>query len=72
LKRDVRLMVADITHGLPEAEALQQQLGSQSIPFSVVFRAGDPQHPVILRDVYTADSLLAALDAPGNSLAARP
>jgi thiol:disulfide interchange protein DsbD len=62
LKRGVRLMRADMTREFPEAAKVMQQLGSQSIPFSVVFRGDDPAHPILLRDVYASDALLNALD----------
>ncbi|MBW3624645.1 MAG: thioredoxin family protein [Armatimonadetes bacterium] len=71
LKGNVKLMRADISGGAPEAEKLLQQLGGASLPFSAVFRGEDPTRPVILRDMYTADQLLAALGAP-STVAARP
>ena len=61
LRGKVKLMRADITHSFPAAESLLQKLGGQSIPFSAVFLKKDPTHPIILRDVYTAGDLLAAL-----------
>ncbi len=66
LKQGVRLMRADLTRSSPDAESLLQRLGGQSIPFSAVFLSTDPAHPVILRDVYTADSLIAALDGKAS------
>lgn len=71
LKGNVRLMWADGSHSWPPgSEKLLQQLGGQSIPFSAVFRGSDPAHPVILRDVYTAETLFSALGA-SSSVAAR-
>jgi thiol:disulfide interchange protein DsbD len=71
LKGRVKLMRADITRPFPAAESLLQKLGGQSIPFSAVFSGEDPARPVVLRDVYTADQLLTALDRP-SSVARRP
>lgn len=69
LQGNVKLMQADLTRPFPEAERLLQQLGGSSIPFSAVFRGNQPSQPVILRDVYTGDQLLAAIE--GKSAVAR-
>lgn len=64
-QKDVRLMRADITRSHPEAERLLRQLGGQSIPFSVVFLGNNPTKPIILRDVYTVETLLKVLREEG-------
>lgn len=64
-QKSVRLMRADITRAHPEAERLLQQLGGQSIPFSAVFLGNDPVQVIILRDIYTAETLLKVLGEKG-------
>jgi thiol:disulfide interchange protein len=62
LKQGVKLMRADITRPFPEAERLLKRLGGRSIPFTAVFPAEDPSKPRILRDIYTPEALLKALE----------
>jgi thiol:disulfide interchange protein len=62
LKQGVKLMRADITRPFPEAERLLKRLGGRSIPFAAVFPAEDPSKPRILRDIYTPETLLKALE----------
>lgn len=62
LKRGVKLMRADITRPFPEAEHLLKKLGGRSIPFTAVFPAENPSRPKILRDIYTPETLLKALE----------
>lgn len=50
-KKKVLSLVVDMTGTNPEGEALLHALGSRSIPFFAVFPAGDPQRPIIMRDV---------------------
>lgn len=59
----------DLTNPNPYAEKLLEMLGSKSIPLSAFFPAGeDSIKPVVLRDIYDADSLFeAAAKAYGAS-----
>jgi thiol:disulfide interchange protein len=59
---DVDFMVADITTKHPAAECLMAQFRSQSIPLLAVIPPGPSfGEPVILRDIYSVDDVLAAL-----------
>ncbi len=59
----LRFIKVDITRDNAEGEALLHALGSRSIPFTAVFAPGEAaKKPVILRDIYTKESLDAALE----------
>ncbi len=65
---DAELLVADITRGNPDAEALMAKLGSRSIPFLAVFPAGEHFiRPLCLRDIYSEKEVLAAIRHAGIS-----
>ena len=58
----LRLVRVDLTRPNPEAEALLQALGSSSIPLTAVFSKGlASSAPVVLRDIYSADTLSSTL-----------
>lgn len=60
-KYGLTLMKADLTRQTPEAMALLSSLGSRSIPLTALFPAGTGSDaPVVLRDIYTASSLVQA------------
>ncbi len=62
-KHQVAIMKADITEPGTEAQALLEKLGSRSIPFAAVFPAGAQfSAPVALRDIYTPDELISAIE----------
>lgn len=59
---DLQLVRVDLTSSNPYAEKLLTQLGSRSIPLTALFPAGEKaRSPLILRDIYGADSLEAAM-----------
>ena len=61
-KYGLKLVRVDLTRPNPEAEALLQALGSSSIPLTAVFKNGlAASAPVVLRDIYSADTLNTAL-----------
>jgi thiol:disulfide interchange protein DsbD len=63
-KHDAILLVADITRSNREAERLMESLGSRSIPFLAVFPPGETfRSPYCLRDIYSEDDVLRALEA---------
>ena len=65
---DAELLVADITRGNPDAEALMAKLGSRSIPFLAVFPAGEYfTRPMCLRDIYSEKEVLEAIRHAGIS-----
>lgn len=65
---DAELLVADITRGNPEAEALMGKLGSRSIPFLAVFPPGGLfTRPLCLRDMYSEESVINAVKKAGQS-----
>ena len=63
IQKDMTLMIADWTHQDPAITRLLNKLGSKSIPFTAVFAADDPLRPIVLRDIYSLDSILAVLDS---------
>ena len=59
---DIHTYKADITTKNELAEELMQSLGARSIPFVAIFPKGEYFYqPVILRDMYTYNDLLEAL-----------
>ncbi|MCF7957971.1 MAG: thioredoxin family protein, partial [Phycisphaerae bacterium] len=63
LKNDIIFMVADWTQKEPQITQLLNKLGSKSIPFAAVFDGDEPTKPVALRDIYTLETALKALDS---------
>ncbi|MBN1845155.1 MAG: thioredoxin family protein [Sedimentisphaerales bacterium] len=60
---NTRLLIADWTRFDPDITRLLNELGSKSIPFAAVFPGGiDYLEPIVLRDIYTLDTALQALD----------
>ncbi len=58
----IELIKVDITRDNVAGEALLHALGSKSIPFTAVFGVGDAaQRPVVIRDIYTQESLESVL-----------
>lgn len=67
-ENDAELLVADITRGNSEAEALMKKLGSRSIPFLAVFPPGEHfTRPFCLRDLYTEGSVIFAVKEAGKA-----
>lgn len=61
-------LLADWTHPDDEIKTfLNNRLQSQSIPVLAIYPAGDPQHPIILRDIVTESQVLDALRRAGKS-----
>ncbi|HPS56828.1 MAG TPA: protein-disulfide reductase DsbD family protein [Spirochaetota bacterium] len=61
--KSVEFMVADITQKNLPAEEVMSRLGSNSIPFLVVFPPGEGFiKPVCLRDIYSADDVESAVE----------
>lgn len=59
---DLRLVRVDLTRPNPDAEALLRAVGSVSIPVTAIFPKGFlANSPLVLRDIYTASQLEAAL-----------
>ena len=46
----------------PELMALLESLGSKSIPILAIFPKGNPDSPLVLRDLFTGGQLKEALD----------
>jgi len=59
---NAELVIADWTHYDSTITAELNRLGSKSIPFAAIYPAGEPDKPIILRDIYTLDRALRALD----------
>jgi len=60
----VSVMIADITSSGSEGEKLMLMLGSRAIPFLAVFPPGeDFRNPLCLRDIYSADDVIEAVDS---------
>jgi suppressor for copper-sensitivity B len=58
---------ADWTHASPEVTEMLELLGSKQVPVIVIFPAGNANHPIVFRGVYTQEMLLSALDEAGPS-----
>ncbi len=63
-RKNVTLMIADISNNTYESAVINKllkQLGSESIPFTAIFPGDNPMEPIVLRDIYTLDTILEAL-----------
>lgn len=59
---NIHVYKADITTKNELAEKLMESMGARSIPFVAIFPRGEYfSHPIILRDIYTSNDLLKAL-----------
>lgn len=63
--RDKRIdfLIADLTRENTEGGALMKKLGSYSIPFLAVFPPGSFTEPICLRDIYSEEDVLRAIEA---------
>ncbi|MCJ2164011.1 MULTISPECIES: cytochrome c biogenesis protein CcdA [unclassified Pseudodesulfovibrio] len=57
----VRFIKVDMTQRDPEAEALLLALGSRSLPTAAVFKKGQGNTPLVIRDLFTAKQLESIL-----------
>lgn len=62
-------LYADWTNRSPEITRWLERFDSISVPLTVIFPAGQPDRPIILRDVYTQSMLLESLQ---QAVAAAP
>jgi thiol:disulfide interchange protein len=60
-KHNVVPLYADYTHDSPEIERWLGRFESVSVPLTVIFPAGRPNQPIIIRDHYTQSTLLEKL-----------
>jgi thiol:disulfide interchange protein DsbD len=60
-------LVADWTDGEPEVTQMLERLGSKQVPTLAIFPAETPNRPIVLRDGYTQQRLLDALEEAGPS-----
>ncbi len=65
-KRNVLLLKADISSGHPTAELLLRKLDSAAIPLLAVFSPKEPRRPVVLRDLYSRERVINAVEAAGK------
>ena len=56
------LIFADWTHRDPAITELLNKLGSKSIPFTAIFGGKNYLQPVVLRDIYSLETILGELD----------
>jgi len=65
---DTSLVVADWSYDDPKIETMIRELGGegQALPFAAVFPAKDPNHPILLRDFYSLQDAIAALEQAKN------
>ncbi len=61
---NARLIVADWSYGDEAIKQMIRKLGGsgQALPFAVVFPGSDPDNPILLRDFYSLEDVLDALD----------
>ncbi len=65
-RHDAVFVRVDLTDDDPEAEALLRALGSRSIPLLAIFPRGeDAKRPIVLRDLFSARQVEAALVQAG-------
>jgi suppressor for copper-sensitivity B len=69
-KHGVVPMLADWTKPSDEIKQTLNALGSNSIPVLAIYPAGQPDKPIILRDLLTQQDVLDALEKAGASTAA--
>ncbi|MFC1782968.1 thioredoxin family protein [Planctomycetota bacterium] len=58
----VELIIADWTQNDPAITEMLTKLGSKSIPFAAIFGGSNYLNPIILRDIYTLETALSALE----------
>jgi len=56
------LVVADWSYGDADIARMLNELGGKALPFAVVFPGGEPDNPIILRDFYSMEDVINALD----------
>lgn len=56
------LVVADWSNEDADIERMLNELGGKALPFAVVFPGGEPDNPIILRDFYSMEDAINALD----------
>lgn len=61
-QHNVVTLKADWTDGSPEITQWLEAFDSVSVPLTVIFPAGDPLHPIVIRDLYAKSELLRKLD----------
>ncbi len=54
-------MTADLTVSNEKLEQLRSKLGSESIPFLVLFPANDPENPIVFRDLVNKEKLFSVI-----------
>ncbi|WP_028574068.1 protein-disulfide reductase DsbD family protein [Desulfonatronovibrio hydrogenovorans] len=59
---DLVFLKVDLTYKNPAGEEMLRALDSMSIPLVAIFRKDEPHSPLILRDLFTRNQLLNALD----------
>ncbi len=60
-EKEILTLKADLTQSNPELETLRSKLGSESIPFLVLFPADNPEEPIVFRDIVTKEQLFSQL-----------
>jgi thiol:disulfide interchange protein len=60
-------LLADLTQESAEIQQMLKSLGSKSIPVLAIFPAGQPNRPIVLRDLITQGQLIKALEQAGPS-----
>ncbi|HVT79972.1 MAG TPA: thioredoxin family protein, partial [Phycisphaerae bacterium] len=62
-KSNALLLRADLTSDNPAATALNKKLGGEAIPVLAIFSPARPDKPVVLRDTYSRDRVIAEIEA---------
>ncbi len=62
-EKNALLLIVDWTDNSDEIKQELNRLGSKSIPFTAVFHPGKEDRPILLRDIYSLQSALDALDS---------
>ncbi len=61
-EKNIVFIKADLTQNDPAVSEMLERLGSQSLPFTVMFGAKDYTRPVVLRDLFGLETLLKVMD----------
>ena len=62
ISQNAVLLRADLSQENPSATALNEKLGSQSIPVLAIFAPSRPNEPVVLRDSYSASRVIREIE----------
>ncbi len=60
-EKNILTLKADLTQSDQSLEKFRSQLGSESIPFMVLFPSDNPEEPIVFRDIVTREQVFSQL-----------